>query len=235
LIIGAVYSFAGFSDAFQSTADANYRNYFSRMTLIGIIIAEKAASTAAIFRNENSGEITILRVGETILDLELSEVFENRIIFKKGDETFQVFMGRGKIANVSKPSQVSSDDPKIPEKQTLPPDNIAETSAATKEFSRAEMEKKLEDEWPLLMQETRFVPYLAEGRISGFRITQMSDKSLLYEIGVRTDDIIKEVNGVELDSLETVMQLYTKFRDLNNFEVVILRRGKPLRFSYVLK
>jgi type II secretion system protein C len=205
------------------------------MTLIGVIMAEKAGSSAAIFRNENSGEMTVLRVGETILDLELSQVFKNRIIFKKGEETYQVFLGRGNIANIRKSAPISPDISEVPEQQTLHPVEIGESIAETKEFSRAELEKRLEDEWALLMQETRFVPNLVEGKISGFKITQMSDKSLLYEVGVRTDDVIKEVNGVELDSLETVMQLYNRFKDLSNFEVVILRRGKPQRFSYVLK
>jgi type II secretion system protein C len=235
VLFGLLYFSTMFLSAFQSPESSNYRNYFSGMTLIGVIISENNESSAAIFMNKNSGEMTVLRVGETILDLELLQVLKNRIIFKKGEDSFQIFLGKGNIANVKR--QASSIPPALPEPETESQIQAETESsgAVTKEFSRAEMEKRLEDEWALLLQETRFIPNLEDGEIKGFKITQMSDKSLLYEIGVRTDDIIKEVNGVKLDNLQTVMSLYDKFRDLSNFEVIIQRRGKPHRFSYVLK
>ncbi len=226
---------AMFLSAFQSSNSSNYRNYFSRMTLIGVIISENNESSAAIFRNENSGEMMVVRVGEAILDLELSQVLKNRVIFKKGEDSFQVFLGKGNIANVKKKASSSPPALQEPEQEPQIQAETESSGALTKEFSRAEMEKRLEDEWALLLQETRFIPNLEDGKIKGFKITQMSDKSLLYEIGVRKDDIIKEVNGVKLDNLQTVMSLYDKFKDLSSFYVVIQRRGKPLRFSYVLK
>ena len=93
----------------------------------------------------------------------------------------------------------------------------------------------LEEELPLIMQEARFVPNMVNGRVSGFRITGLPTKSIISQIGIRRNDIVKKINDVELDSVEGMLDLYMKFKDESRFEVTIERSGKTIRIMYTLR
>jgi type II secretory pathway component PulC len=49
------------------------------------------------------------------------------------------------------------------------------------------------------------------------------------------NDIIKEVNGVELNDMETLFGLFNRFRDDDQFEVTIERQKRIYRVLYILK
>ena len=42
----------------------------------------------------------MLKIGERILDLELTHIFKNRIVLQKNNSTFQIFLGRGNIVSL---------------------------------------------------------------------------------------------------------------------------------------
>lgn len=205
------------------------------LSLIGVIVSKDASSSVAVLRNERDGRTVMLKKGESILGLTLVQVLENRAVFEKAGERFQIFLGRGNLASV---------EPRLPEKPVEVPrrDDYAEGSEIKadsnidkREFVRAELQKRVEEEWPLIMKDTKFVPNMVEGKVSGFKITSMPERSILSEVGIQRNDVIKEVNGIELRDMETLFTLYEKFKDENRFEVSIERNGKLHRVLYILK
>lgn len=205
------------------------------LSLIGIIVSQNASSSVAVLKNEQTGKIKILHIGESINDFILSQVFDNRIILKKGEKTYQIFLGRGSLIRAMQPL------PERPEVLSFPEieEKQAEGQPATdnlikKEFNRVEVERRLQVELPLIMQEARFVPYIANGRVSGFRITNLPRSSIISEVGIRKNDIIKKINDVELNNMESLFGLYERFKDDNRFEVSIERSGRLIRILYIL-
>jgi type II secretory pathway component PulC len=106
---------------------------------------------------------------------------------------------------------------------------------AKKEFVREDVLKRLEAEWPVIVNETRFVPNIVEGKTSGFKITNLPEKTILSDMGILKNDIIKGINGVELNDMDTIFSLYNQLKDESRFEVSMERNGKSLRILYVLK
>ena len=104
-----------------------------------------------------------------------------------------------------------------------------------KEFIRAEVLRRFEAEWPVIVNETRFLPNLVEGKVSGFKITNLPQKTILSDVGIQKNDIIKEVNGMELNDMQAIFSLYSQFKDESRFEVSLERNGKLIRFLYILK
>jgi type II secretion system protein C len=207
-----------------------------RLSLVGVIVSEESSASVAILKNEQTGETQTLSVGEKILDFTLSQVSGNHIVLTRGEETYRIFLGRGRITRTQAPPQKKPEGtpPQAPEKKPVEPPS-PESDVIRMEFNRAEMERKLEEELPLIMQEARFVPNMEEGRVSGFRITGLPAKSVISQIGIRRNDIVKKINDVELDSVEGMLDLYMKFKDESRFEVTIERSGKTIRILYILR
>lgn len=207
-----------------------------QLSLVGVIVSKNVSASVAIIKNEQTGQIQMLSVGEKILDLTLSQVLENHIVLTRGEETYRIFLGRGRITRTQAPPQKKPEvtPPPAPEKKLDEP-RRPESDVIRMEFNRAEMERRLEEELPLIMQEARFVPNMVNGRVSGFRITGLPSKSIISQVGIRRNDIVKKINDVELDSVEGMLDLYMKFKDENRFEVTIERSGKTIRILYILR
>lgn len=206
------------------------------LVLIGVVVSKDASSSVATIQNKQTGKTETLRIGERILDFTLDQVFNNRIILKKGERSFQILLGKGSTIKAVQPVQRKPAEARIP----MPKDRPAESpgldpNIIRKEFNRSEVERRLEREWAEILEKTRFVPNMVEGNISGFKILNFPENTILTEIGIVRNDVIKEINGVELNNVAMMFDLYDRFKNDNQFNVSILRGGKLLRIQYLLK
>jgi len=205
------------------------------LSLVGVIVSGNTSSSLAILKNEGSGRTVTLRVGENILGLTLVQVFENRVVLQRENQTFQIFLGRGSLV---KAQETLPQNPV--ELVPLPKEDDSKSeefniNMIKKEFVREDVLKRLEAEWPVIVNETKFVPNVVGGKASGFKITNLPEKTILSDMGILKNDIIKGVNGVELNDMDTIFSLYNQLKDESRFEVSIERNGKLLRILYVLK
>lgn len=206
------------------------------LSLIGVVVSKNPSSSLAILKNVQTGNTKIVRTGESILGMRLVQVYNNRIILQKNERAFQIFLGMGKLSSIEEklPKKPEADNT-AEQIENLPVENQLNKNAITKEFNRAEVERRIEAEWALIMREIRFVPNLVKGKVSGFKITKLPAKSILSEIGIHKNDIIKEINGIELNDVQKLFSLYDKFKDDNQFKVSVERKGKLIQLSYILK
>ncbi len=182
----------------------------------------------------------MLRIGERILDLELTHIFKNRIVLRKNNSTFQIFLGRGNIVSLRErpkknPQKIQRPQKAVKRREQLIKSAEQEAKIVKKEFNREEILKRLEAEMPMIMKEARFTPNLVDGEMSGIKITRLPRRSVLSTVGINMNDIIKEVNGVELNNMETLFGLFNRFRDDDQFEVTVERQKRIYRILYILK
>jgi general secretion pathway protein C len=86
-----------------------------------------------------------------------------------------------------------------------------------------------------ILSETALVPVLDEGRVNGVAITRIASGSLLTDAGLRAGDVLKEINGTEIDGLATLMGLYSRLQSEKELRAVVLRQGKPISVKITLK
>ena len=211
-------------------------NHMLSFSLIGVIVPKRFSSAVAVLKDERKGKTILLTTGERILDIKLIHVFENRIILQRGGKTFQIFLGRSSLVRIEREGPKNSD--KVIEsyrRKNLLRNSQFDDDLKRMEFTRTTVKRRVDDEWPLIIKETRFVPNHTNGKISGFKITRLPKQSILSEIGIYKNDVIKEVNGIELNDMPTLFRLYNEFKDANQLEVTIERNGKLFRILYTLK
>ncbi len=206
------------------------------LVLIGVVVSKNASSSVATLQNKQTGKTDIIRIGERILDFTLHQVFNNRIILKKGERSFQIILGKGRMIKAVKQVQKKPDEGQLPALKDEPigsPD--LDANIIRKEFNRSEIEKRLEKEWATIIEKTRFVPNMVKENISGFKILDFPENTILTEIGLIKNDILKEINGVELNNVAMMFDLFDRFKNDSQFNVSILRGGKLLHILYLLK
>jgi S1-C subfamily serine protease len=81
----------------------------------------------------------------------------------------------------------------------------------------------------------RVVPAMKDGKAIGFKIYAVRPSSIWATLGLTNGDTLEKINGTELDSIETALDVYTKLRDAKKLVVAIERRGKPLELTYLIK
>lgn len=72
------------------------------------------------------------------------------------------------------------------------------------------------------------------GNPDGYRVGGIRPGSILAQGGLRSGDVVVSVNGRATRNMPQVLLAHSQLNFRNDFEVVILRRGKPMVFRYTI-
>ncbi|MDH4219143.1 MAG: hypothetical protein OEW23_10245 [Candidatus Aminicenantes bacterium] len=206
------------------------------LSLTGVVVSKNASSSVAVFKIKESGKIVIMKVGDSILDMELTHVFQDGIILQKGEKIYWLLLEKSLQSKTEKDIKKSSrriekTDYEIDKLKSVPLNN----SLPEREFLRSEVLERIERERALIINETRVVPNYVDGKIDGFKVIDLPKTGIASEVGIQKDDVIKEINGVKLDNLSALVTLYGKISEEGRYEVLIERNKKLFRQVYILK
>jgi general secretion pathway protein C len=87
----------------------------------------------------------------------------------------------------------------------------------------------------LLAKQARVVPSVKDGETVGFKFYGIRRGSLPRLLGLRNGDLLTQVNGEDLTSMDKAMQLYTKLRRASNLSITIQRKGKTMNKEVQIK
>jgi len=87
----------------------------------------------------------------------------------------------------------------------------------------------------LLAKQARIVPSVKDGETVGFKFYGIRRGSLPRLLGLRNGDLLTQVNGEDLTSMDKAMELYTKLRRASNLSITLERKGKTLNKEVQIK
>ncbi len=121
-------------------------------------------------------------------------------------------------------------------KTESPPEGEGINKVSDNEYriSRDELDHALSN-LDQLATKARMVPHFKGGKTVGFRIYAIKPGSLFSKIGLKNGDIIRRINGMELNSAEKALEIYTKLKDSEHISIDITRRGKPTTIEYFIQ
>jgi hypothetical protein len=91
---GISYLMPDSSESLSPTSPKKNEKQIPALNLLGVIVSENASFSLAVLKDKSIDEVVIVKMGENISGLELINVFKNRIILQKKNETFQIFLKR---------------------------------------------------------------------------------------------------------------------------------------------
>ncbi len=231
--------------AFLPAQTEDSENYVSNLSLIGVIVSQDNSSSLAVLKTGKNEPPIILASGESINNLKLIQIFDNRIILQRDSRTIEMFLGRShKIGSIKingeKWTAINPDQNQssfsLKDHEAMKDNTVGSNKYLRKiKLVRSDVMTRIASEWAQIIKETKFSPHLVQGKISGFKITKLPQKSIVSNLGIYNNDIIKEVNGTKLDDMKTIFRLYNELRNEDEIEVKIERKGKLFYILYTFK
>lgn len=86
-----------------------------------------------------------------------------------------------------------------------------------------------------VMSQVRVVPNFANGQPDGFKIFAIRPGSLFAKIGLQNGDIVKKINGMEINAPEQAYQAYQLLQNETRLTVDLVRGGGSKSLSYEIR
>lgn len=199
-----------------------------RVKLLGTLVAANADWSFASIQDMVTQRSQTYMVGNALQGATVQEIERERVIILNNGrrEFIDGQPGDGAFVPPSPPVAANT---------APPPSNngsgIRATSDNEYEVPRAEIDKTLNNLNDVAMQ-ARIVPAFKDGQAVGFKLFSIRPDSIYSKIGVQNGDVIRRINGFDLNSPEKALEVYSKMKDASRIEIEIERNGAPIKKSY---
>lgn len=194
--------------------------------LLGTLVSSDPAWSFASIHDNSANRSTTFMVGDMIQGAEILEIERERVIIANNGR--KEFIDG--VAGAGAPPVTTAVGPPV---ATAPAaeEGIRKINENTYEVERAAIDKNLNDLNSLATQ-ARIVPAFKDGKAQGFKFFSIRPNSLYSQIGVKNGDVIRRINGMDLNSPEKALELYTKMKDSNRIEIELERNGKVIKNTF---
>lgn len=183
---------------------------------------------------------TILSTGETYKTIKLLKVFTKYALFLEGDTEYKIELHStatvdrqvsGGTTHLSQPVTVPVQIP--PQTTVLPTERIQQVGNKTvvnKDLLQ-EYTKNSDKIW----RDISLKENLVNGKINGFTVNKIKRGSNFEKLGLKSGDILKSVNNVELKSYDEAMNIYKKVGNMTYLNMKIIRGNETMELGYEIK
>jgi len=198
-----------------------------QVRLRGTVYREKGNSLA-IIEDLKTRKQDLYHVGDMILgEAKLIAVSRNKVYLERN--------GKQEILEVyekaeEKPGEMPAEKP--PVRRPIPTGKgIRRLSGDQYRIPREDLKDAFENMNQLLTQ-VRVVPNFKDGEPDGFKLLSIKRGSLVHQAGLRDGDIVKRVNGIEIDSPEKAFEVYEQVKNEPLITVEVVRGASRKTFRY---
>ncbi|HLL05503.1 MAG TPA: type II secretion system protein GspC [Myxococcaceae bacterium] len=205
-----------------------------RVKLLGTLVASDKYWSFASVQDMTTQRSMTYMVGDRILGAEVIDIQRERVIvINAGRKEFidgQPGDGTMPAPTFVPPTPVAEAKPGGPPNSGLG-NGIRALNENEYEVPRAEIDRTLGNLNEVAMQ-ARIVPAFKDGQAQGFKLFSIRPDSIYSKIGVQNGDVIRRINGFDLNSPEKALEVYSKLKESSRIEIEIERNGAPIRKTY---
>lgn len=179
-----------------------------------------------LIKEKSSKKTEILSVGDSFKDYKLKAIFAKYVIFTKFGKEYKLQLS----------SELKKDIKykKVKEKETAKQEEDIKFEDDTYSVKKELISKYIKNPSSIFKQ-IRIKEIKKGGKIDGFRITGLSKDSIFKQLGLKKQDIIKEVNNIKLKSYNDAFNVYNKINELDSLNFKIERNNQELEIEYEIK
>ncbi|HFQ60866.1 MAG TPA: PDZ domain-containing protein [Epsilonproteobacteria bacterium] len=192
------------------------------------LLAIYNASDATVVTAAYKSKTKVLSRGENINGFVLEGAGNNFATFSKQSKTYKVYLVKEKSSGISAVKTISTTGPKS--KSAAPKGDVADAG------DHKIIDRSLLDHYAKNMDDIYKNIGIGEVRkgkdLAGFRITFVRKDSPFAKLGIRRDDVIKSINGQEINSYNAAFGVYKNIQDIDNLTLVIQRGKEEMELEY---
>lgn len=200
-----------------------------RVKLLGTLVSALPNWSIASIQDAVTQKTETYMVGDQIQGAEVLEIERERVIVLNNARREYIDNQAGDGAA---PPPIATNVPVSP-----PPGNSSGIRALSDndyEVPRAEIDKTLSNLNDIAMQ-ARIVPAFKDGQAHGFKLFSIRPDSIYSKIGVQNGDVIRRINGYDLNSPEKALEVYAKLKEAGRIELELERNGSTVRKTYTIR
>lgn len=188
--------------------------------LLGVIAGSPKFARALIkIKDENN--IQEYAIGDVVAGNKIKKIYASSIVVLRGNRELEITVGENtsqakeKVVQQSEQNEISSENAK---KITIKRSRVIQLTQNQTQ-----------------LYENKFTPITKDGKILGIKAIFIPTNNFLYELGARSGDIIRRINGQPLDNMNKLMELWQNIQTLNKITVEIERGGKIIPFEILIQ
>ncbi|MBD3840501.1 MAG: hypothetical protein IE909_01220 [Campylobacterales bacterium] len=193
------------------------------------IYANEDHSGFCLIAEKSSKQTYMLSYGDMFKDYKLIQLFATYIIFEKNNQEYKL-----SIVDEKNEPKFETETPKS---QVVQP--IAKQEITQKNDKSFEVEKNLLNTYTKdinkIWKEVKIKELKENGKIVGFKVHFIKDGSVLHQLGLKANDLIKKVNNIELSSYADAFKIYNQIDKIKSLNFVIERDNQELELYYEIK
>lgn len=85
------------------------------------------------------------------------------------------------------------------------------------------------------MTDARLLPSIKDGKVEGFRASEVKPQGIFSMIGIKNGDILRSINDFPIDSPEKAIQSFASLKGQSRIKLDIIRDGQPSTFNYDIR
>ncbi len=185
----------------------------SELKLVGTITGDWEYSRAMI-RNRNSQIAEIFKINQNVYGYKLSKINDYDIVLKLNGQIFKLEMYGDENADSNSQQQAPSISNQAAGSRTI-----------SKSISRASIQQKIQGNMDNMLRGLKIGPFRENNTITGYTLISVDPSNVLFDVGARSGDIIKRINGHPASSTEKIFELWKSFNSESKFIIDIERNN----------
>jgi general secretion pathway protein C len=170
-------------------------------------------------------------------------------VFRLGDEVFDIgplvtvqkemieIQSGGTLIKILTPTATSAETEK-PAVQPSAPDQsgalATQVGAGSYVIDQRALNAAL-DNIGKAMTDARLLPSLKDGKVEGFKVSEVKPAGIFGMVGVKNGDILLRMNDFPIDSPEKAIQSLVSLKGQNKIRLDLIRDGQPTTLNYDIR
>jgi len=181
--------------------------------------------TFALVRHTTRQEERVFRLGDLVFDA-------GRLVQVTREQAFIAINGK-KVELLTPMSPPSAAAP-VQQPAGSPATGVASAGAGNYVVDQRALNAAL-DNIGQAMTDARLLPSQKDGKVEGFRATEVKPAGVFAMIGIKNGDVLLRLNDFPIDSPDKALQSFIGLKGQNRLKLDMIRDGRPVTFNYDIR
>lgn len=191
-----------------------------RLKLLATIVAGKRS--AAVVRFEGSSKQQVFILGDAI---------QEGVILKEVERLAIVVSHQGRLERVVLRQEMAQANLAIVSNNFMPRKHL---KLKQESLNRKYIQKQAKS-LSKLFQQAQVLPYMKNGKLEGFVVSNILSDSSYKMDGLQNGDIVRKVNGQPVTGTQQAMVMYKGLKDASSIDLELLRHGTIIFIHHEIK
>lgn len=183
----------------------------------------------ALIRKVSSKEERVFRLGDS--------VFNAGALVTVKKEYIEILSGKvkTKIMTPTSSATATAETPAPPAAVAAPGNTLAMQTGADSYIIDQRLLNASLDNIGQAMTDARLLPSMKDGKVEGFRVSEVKPKGIFGTIGIKNGDVLLRMNDFPIDSPEKAIQSFASLKGQSRIRLDLIRDGQPTTFNYDIR